>query len=93
MRKSKLLLVLFSFILVLSVVQIIVSNRLSTTGIALGKIDQKVNMYNQENEKLREQLLTMSSLTQIASVASSLGFVSNKSQVVLTAPLPIAIRN
>lgn len=93
MRKLHIIQVLFLFIVMLSVVQIVVSSRLSTTGIVLGKLENSLKNYSEENEKLREKLLLSSSLTQIASSAASLGFVSEKSQIVLTGPLPIAIRD
>lgn len=92
MRKLHIIQVLFLFIVILSVVQILISSRLSTTGIVLGKLENSLKNYNQQNEQLREKLLVASSLTQIASSAATLGFVSEKSQVVLTGSLPIAIR-
>ena len=77
---------------VLSVVQIIISNQLSTTGISLGKTDDTIDAYAEENELLREKLLIATSFTQIASSASLLGFTDSRSQVVLTGSLRLAIK-
>ena len=93
MKKYKLILkILFSFVILLSVLQIVVSNQLATTGIALGKIDDALKVYKEENEIIREKLLISSSLFQIASKAASLGFVEKKSQVVFIGSLPLAIK-
>lgn len=83
---------LFLLILLLSVVQVIVSNRLSTTGMALGKLQDDISQYKKENAILREKVLVASSLDHIASAAAELGFTQTKSYVFLSAPLPIALQ-
>lgn len=79
-------------ILTLSVTQVIVSNSLSTAGVALAKLQKEINNYEKENSLFVERLLIATSLTTIASKTSELGFVESKSQIVLTAPLPIAVK-
>ena len=79
-------------ILILSVVQTVISNTLSTSGVLLGKIDKEINYYKTENLKLSEKLFLASSLSTIASQASSLGFVEGKSQYVITTSKTLAIR-
>ncbi len=76
----------------LCIVQIVVSNRLSTTGIALSKLEEKIQSYKEENAVLKEKLLITSSFTTIASSASTLGFVNTKSQYILGSYIPIALR-
>lgn len=92
--KRPALLITFSILIIfiLSIAKTVVSNRLSTTGIALEKTESELNSYKTQNLVLREKLLAMSSLTNIASKAALLGFVENKSQVILTKPLPLAIK-
>lgn len=93
MKRPALLITISIFtILILSIAKTVVSNRLSTTGIALEKTESELNSYKTQNLVLREKLLAMSSLTNIASKAALLGFVENKSQVILTKPLPLAIK-
>ncbi|MCL4418624.1 hypothetical protein M1146_00815 [Patescibacteria group bacterium] len=93
MKRPILLIAISIFIiLILSIAKTVVSNRFSTTGIALEKTESELNSYKTQNLVLREKLLAMSSLTNIASKAALLGFVENKSQVILTKPLPLAIK-
>lgn len=79
-------------ILCLAVLQVVVSNSLSTTGITLSDLQQEVNGYKKENSILQEKVLTASSLTQIASKAATMGYVEAKSQLVVGIALPIAIK-
>ena len=75
----------------LSVIQVVVSNRLSTTGPLFSKIEEETNFYKKENLLLSEQFLTASSLNNIALEAKALGFVEGKTKFV-TASLPLALR-
>lgn len=79
-------------VFILSVVQIVVSNSLSTKGVSLGKLEDEKNLYKKENALLKEKLLLVSSYTHIASEAGTLGFARSKGQVYLTSPLPLAFR-
>lgn len=79
-------------ILFLSIVQVVVSNRLSTAGTTLGKLQDEIKQYGTKNALLSEKLLIASSLMQIASSAANLGFVEGKSSVILTNPLPLAVK-
>lgn len=79
-------------IVFLSVAQVVVSNSLSTTGVELAKIKLEYDAYNKQNSIIREQFLLASSYTHIASKASMLGFVEEKSRLFLFTPLPLAIR-
>lgn len=76
----------------LSIVQVVISNSLSTTGLDLAKIEQDLNTYERENDTLRQKVLTATSLTYIASAAGQLGFVEQKSQIYLSTPLPLAVK-
>lgn len=79
-------------VIILSLVQVVVSNRLSTTGLMLGKLEEESAFYKNQNSLLSEKLLLASSFTHLASTAAEFGFVEGKSQVSLTSPLPIAFR-
>lgn len=76
----------------LSVLQIIVSNRLSTTGIYIEKIENEVASYEKDNSLLREKIYNTSSFTTIASRASEMGFTDKTADVLLSSPLPFAIK-
>jgi cell division protein FtsL len=93
MKKPILFIALIIAIIVgLSIVQVTVSNSLSTTGIELAKIEDQIDAYKKENAKLSEELLTVSSFDTIASKAAAMGFVEEKKHLVLTSPLPIAAK-
>lgn len=74
----------------LSIVQVVVSNNLSTTGVELAKIEEQIATYRKQNTVLQEKLLMASSLTIIASKAAEMGFVEEKSRIFLqTSPLAV----
>lgn len=83
---------LILIILFLSIVQVVVSNRLSTAGVELGRLQDEIKEYKNDNAIVLEKLLSFSSLTHIADVAKGEGFVNNKSYVLVTSPLPLALR-
>lgn len=76
----------------LSIVQVVVANSISTTGIELSNIQHEISELRKDNAILHEQMLTASSLTNIASRASELGFEESKTTLVISAPLPLARR-
>lgn len=77
-------------ILALSLLQVVVSNRLSTTGVTLGNLQDEIASYKTENTILSQKLLETTSLHSIASQAAQLGFSETKAHLVLSSPLPIA---
>jgi len=82
---------IISIIVSLSIVQVTVSNNLSTTGVDLAKIEEEISFYKKENTVLKEKLLVSSSLDNIASKAAELGFIEEKTRVFLSKP-PLAKR-
>lgn len=79
-------------IILLSIAQTVLSNALSTSGVLMGKITDQTLGYKTENALLREKFFLLSSLNNLASRASELGFVEGKSQFVVTKSLPLAVR-
>ncbi len=79
-------------LVVLCVGQVTISNGLSTTGITLSAIDEKIHSYELQNALLREKILADSSLTEVASKAAVFGFSQGKSQLVVSGLLPVAIK-
>ncbi len=79
-------------IIILSVVQVVVSNKLSTAGITLGQMDDRIATLKNENNILQSKLLTKESYINIASSASSLGFVEEKSSILLSRFTPLALK-
>ena len=91
-RSISFLTFLIGIIIFLSVVQVMVSSRLSTTGAEIGKLQEEIKKYEKENSILSENLLLTTSLTTIASNAAEIGFIETKSQFFLTTPLPLAVK-
>ncbi len=93
MKKQNVLLsTIIVIIIILSIVQVGVSNSLSTTGVVLSGLEQDILFYKKENAVLREKLLVTSSLTQVASKAAELGFVEGKSQLFVSKSWPVAVK-
>ena len=83
---------LISIIIVLTMVQVVVSNRLSTNGLTLGALEETISTYKNENTVLKEKLLIVSSFSHVASQAAEMGFVQAKTPVFLSTPLPLALK-
>ncbi len=79
-------------IVALSIVQVVAANSISTTGIELSKIQEEITGLQKQNEVLHEQVLSLSSLTSIASRAADMGFQESKATLVIAQPLPLARR-
>lgn len=93
MTRAVLIIVIDVFVVIaFSVVQIVVSNHFSTTGIELAKIQAESNVLEKENTLLREKIYTAASYNTIASAAASMGFIEKPSEIVFTTPLPLAIK-
>jgi len=79
-------------VLALTIAQIAVSNSLSISGITLSNLETQMKQYEKENMLLEEKVLTLSSLTHIASVSAQLGFVKETTPLYLGDQLPIAVK-
>lgn len=92
--KRPVAIIIFTFVIIigLSIVQVSVSNQLSTTGTELATIEQEIDQYKRENTQLQEKVLVASSFTNISEKAKRRGFVSSKSLVYLTTPPPLALK-
>ncbi len=76
----------------LSLVQIIFSSAFATDGIELTKLQTAQATLETENSLLRERVYTASSLTTIVAEAEKMGYTEDeKSRLILSSPLPIAL--
>lgn len=92
MKKTIVVLFIAVVILLLSIAQAISSNMLSTSGILMSKVNKDLKVYKTENAKIREKILRQTSLNNIASRASELGFTESKSKFVIEKSSPLAIK-
>lgn len=86
-------------VLVLLLVQVVLSNTLSTSGVELGEINFEISSLKTQNAIIKEKYLKEASLVNLAERAEKLGFASTKSQFVLsgsgsvlTSSLSLAVR-
>lgn len=91
-RPKRLISFIFLIIFMLSVVRVSIENSISTTGIEVMALQEKLEVYKKENSQLEERYLASSSLTNISEIAQKKGFVESKNPVYLTDPLPLALR-
>ncbi len=82
---------LFIVVIVLAVLQVMMTNMLSTDGAQLSELQAEVSRYKRENALLSEKILQASSLTTISEKATEQGFAST-AQTYLSAPLPLALK-
>jgi cell division protein FtsL len=93
MKKPIVLIIFLSCIVVgLLLVRITLVNSISTTGIKLVDIQNEIDAYKKQNELLKVQYLQAASYTNLAKKAEHLGYVPVKSQVDLSAPMPLALK-
>jgi len=80
-------------ILILSLIQISLSNILSTGGIQIAASQEQIIAYQKENAQLEEQIYSLASLTHIAEEAEKMGYVKDHTTAfVLSNPTPLAIK-
>lgn len=82
---------LFFIVIVLAVLQVMMTNILSTDGAQLSELQAQVSKYKRENALLNEKILQTSALTTVAEKATQQGFVPS-SQTYLSTPLPLALK-
>ena len=93
MKKPVLLILILMFvILILSVVRIFVSNKISTSGVVLGQIQEEIDNYKTQNMLISQKVYEYSSLTNIASKAAELGYTDQNTAFVLSGQIPVAFK-
>jgi len=91
MKKPILVLVLlFLTIGTLIIVRSVVSSRITTSGLELSQVREEANVLRTQNALLREEIFSLSSLTQVSERAEKVGFVESKSVYAVSGAQPIA---
>lgn len=91
-KSNKVVIFAIFLIVLLSIAKVVTASKFSTGGVLMSKLEEEIHFYKIQNAQLLEKLLSMSSLTNIASKAAVLGFSENKSDLFVTRSLPIAIK-
>ena len=93
MRKPILILTILIFVILsLFIARTVISNKISTSGVALGKTQDELNRYKTENTMLKEQIYALSSLSHVASAAVKTGFVESKANFAISPAHAIALK-
>lgn len=93
MKKAYFIIIfLTGLVVALSVVKAVLYNAFSTSGIFVGKVEQKINYYKTQNVILSENLLAASSLTNIAQKAKDLGFTDENTIMILKTSRSLAAK-
>ena len=83
-KTTRIFKILILILIILGIFQIFVSNQLATAGERLSKTDEEIKALEEENEFLKKEIATCSSLTTIAKKAEEAGFLRVENFLYLT---------
>lgn len=83
---KKILIFVICITIAVSIAHVVVSNSLTTSGVALSHLEEEKSTLQDANELLLERILIASSYTKIASQAGEQGFTKARAEVVLQSP-------
>lgn len=93
MKKPRILLIILILaVVVLGIIRVAISNRISTGGVALGTIEDEISYYKTQNLIYKEKIYTLSSLGTINSEAQKLGFIPSKGGIAIGSSQTLASR-
>lgn len=87
-----LLTIMFLVIIALAAFQVVVSNKLSTSGVLISSLYKESQFYKDENEALKTQVYSGLSIASISARAKEMGFVQSNSPVIIRAGTRVALR-
>ncbi len=82
--------VLIISILSISLARVVLANILATSGQQLAAANQKVEILNEENQKIENEISKLESLSRVERLAKKKGFVKTKNVEILSPNVPIA---
>lgn len=93
-NKSKRLLniILIVLVVLLSLVQIFLSNRIATWGKHLKDTEEEIVRVQEDNFRLELEIVSNGRLHQLAQEAKALGFIKNPPIINLTSQVPVALK-
>lgn len=90
--KPKILILIIFLVATLSLIQFILSHRLSTLGERYRFLEEKAKNLEEDNRILSEEISKIASLRNIASRAEELGLVKTTAVLHLTPQIPVALK-
>lgn len=79
-------------ILSISLARVVLANILATSGQQLAAANQKIEILNEENQKIGNEISKLESLRRVERLAKKRGFVKTKNVQILSPSVPIANR-
>lgn len=77
-------------ILSISLARVVLANILATSGQQLAAANQKVEILDEENQKIENKISKLESLSRVERLAKKKGFVKTKNVEILSPNVPIA---
>lgn len=93
MVKNKFTKILVTLVVILMIIQVVVSNRLSTMGARIERTVRERELIKQENEILTLKIASMSALLHVSQKATELGFVKYPFYYYIKHKLSIALKS
>jgi len=90
-QKHQLTFIVITLVLILSLVQLLISHRLATTGEVVKKLEIRASQVEKENAFLEEEISQKGSLSEVSQKAEQLGLVRTSSILYLTSQIPVAL--
>lgn len=78
-------------VICLLVIQVLVSNRLATSGSTIDQVESQIGEISQTNSALEEKIASYSAFTTLKIRAEALGFIKPVTPVYLSPDLPVAL--
>jgi len=91
MRKINLPILIIVLVIALALVQLFITNRLSTAGGSIKEMEIQASRLEDKNEQLRQDVNRFGSLRRISQEAEKAGFVANSQLFYLTPEIPVAM--
>lgn len=91
-KQGSILTLMIIVIIVLSLVDVSFSNRITTDGVKLTVLDEKIINYKRDNIIIEEQVLQTMAFSNLEKKAQTLGFVQQNLPIYLSTPLPLALK-
>ncbi len=90
-KKTRLPKLLIALIIGLLVIQVVVSNRLATSGLKIVQMETDIGRLNQENGDIRQEIASASALLTITEKAKALGFIKKAQPLFISVIQPVAL--
>lgn len=89
--KPKLLAIIVVTILSLSLIQLVISHNLATSGEEVRSLEAEISFLERENNKLSAEINKIASLSRIATEAEKMGLTKATHVLHLTPEIPVAM--